>query len=435
MQQQEINSIPLDGPRPLQEVLQKYKIITDINRIVDMEIPDSVEVNGKIVSIPRRLRAKDVHYIINQNGALIKACWISRALGLFLNSMRPELPADVRCSQLVNTVLAVDTEIGSMIKNDFLVQRRSPGAMSFSQAHEMVPEDCLMISARTYRALCAFNRGWINTQWLMVVRYPNLGPGTTRKLRLLVNDNPPRKDAPTPDFKPNQLGARLPMLADLLRDMDELEEEEAATVGLVDCFYLNPKTLKDSFEGDGDGDLIYCARVGRGRPLFKNLNLVREPGEPDAEVLAKLKSKARRTERGKLDTYLPKYFDSGLLIAQATYATHWEFFGDRLDEPVGPEAMQRAWDRIGPKSIGRMEFIFDMRKGDHDPDAVDRVVMELAQISKTIKQAQKNNVWFAKIVPTSQVQDIPGLLTAFPTLQQLANYITHNNIVGFEQLS
>jgi hypothetical protein len=61
--------------------------------------------------------------------------------------------------------------------------------------------------------------------------------------------------------------------------------------------------------------------------------------------------------------------------------------------------------------------------------------MELAQISKTIKQAQKNNVWFAKIVPTSQVQDIPGLLTAFPTLQQLANYITHNNIVGFEQLS
>lgn len=418
----------------VQDVLKGYQIVTDVSRVHDLEIPEHLDWGLGPVKVPRRMRAKDVHYLVDSQGQIVRACWLNRALGLFLNSQRGHLNAQARSGQLEAALKQVDMEIGQLLKKDLLTNRRGPGAMSFSQAHEKVPEDAVLISARTYASLCEFNRGWLNTREVMAVRYPNLGPGTTRRLRLLINGHPPREEVveSLQNLRPTQLGSRLPALADLLRavsDDEDWEDEqtEDQTLGIVDAFYLHPKTLKESFEGDGDGDVVYLSRLRRGKPTWMPLSMVRTPcGAIPDELWEQMAQKANRTVRVPLAEYLPKYMDSSLLIAQATYAIRFQFFLTLLSLPASPEAMRRAWEMVSPWAIWLLEFVMDMRKGEHSAEEILKVVSYLNDTAAAIREAQAKGVWFARVVTSSSTLFPEEFIDRFSDLQQFADYLSHS---------
>jgi len=425
----------------IEDVLQKFEVVTDVSRIKDIELPEYLDWGVGRVKIPRRMRTKDVHFIMLGNGEIIRACWINRALGLLLNSQRAGLTPETVQTQLGMALHHTDQEISRLIKKDMLTSRKGPGAMSFSQANENVPEDAILISQRTYDSLCAFNRGWYRTREVMAVRYPNLGPGTTKKLRLIVNGYPPveQKVQEVEALSPTQLGARLPILADMLKAMEQEPEwsdegKEDTTLGLIDCFYINPRTLKDSFEGDGDGDLLYICRHTVGKPYFQPTNLLRAPGVEQPEVWEQMWNKANKLERIPLVDYLPKYLDNSILIALATWAIRWNFFEVMQLLPPGPDAMKQAWDIVGPDGIKLLEQIMDQRKGEHTQEEILRTVKYLRDVNRAIKKAQERGVWFAKVITTSQVQDPHLFLDAFQTLQQFADYISQNKTLRLSDL-
>ena len=213
-----------------------YKPISSVNRVEDFEIPDFMPLGGEMVKVPHSMKRKHISYMLRPTGQVTRTAWIDKALGYIYNSQ--QLEGEYKTKELEKALAEVDKTIGSLIKND-LLKGRHRGAMSFSQACSTVPKDCIVISDRSYKKLCESSKIWENTSKVSVVRFPNLGPSTTKLLKLVVN----REKEPSPTC----LGNRVPALRDLL---EETYEEE---INLVDAFYLNPDVLKDDLTGDSDG--------------------------------------------------------------------------------------------------------------------------------------------------------------------------------------
>ena len=231
-----------------------YTPTTAYNRIIDIEIPPTLEIRGKEYTLPKSLTRKRVGFLINEKGELVKNSWIAPALGHILASESLE-DLETSNSELYRAKHEIILEINKLIKDKVLRDRQGPGIMAFSQANENVPEDSILMSKRTYDALCNHNSKWKTASTLMVIRFPNLGPETTKVLKLVVNYSPPKKK--TPKIASTALGNRLPILADLFKELSDDEDIviHDSSVGIFDCLYIHPTTLKNCFEGDGDGKL------------------------------------------------------------------------------------------------------------------------------------------------------------------------------------
>jgi len=215
--------------------------LTAENRVRDFEIPSHVKINGELIELPKSLTKKDVHFIYNKDKEVIKAAWINKALASILLAITVE-SKELREYYFSKATIELDDLISQLIKEEVLRNRKGPGAMSMAQSHEVVPEGSILLSERTYEQLVKSSPRWKNVTTVTAIRFPNLGPNTTQRLKVIINS----------DKKPPSLtsiGARFPSLAELL----DPEEKEVVETNILDAFYLNPKDLKDGFQGDGDG--------------------------------------------------------------------------------------------------------------------------------------------------------------------------------------
>lgn len=397
-----------------------YKPLTSERRCFDFEIPLTIDINGKECVLPKCMLQKSVHFLITADGSVEKAAWIHQGLAHILNAKRLK-GTEAEPSQWVKALKAIESEVGELVREKILRDRRGPGAMAFIQSNENVPPDKILISKRTYELLCKFHPQWRNAQSLLCVRFPNLGPRTTRRLGLVVNET-------SLDHLPEtSIGYKLPELRQL---MDELSEKRIAfTEGICDAFYINPKTLKDSFEGDGDGDQIFAVIEKIGRPLFTEIDLTREPADSiDYEILETLYEKARRYSNLPLSEYLPPLFDD-TPIGQATYAIRWLVYKNLRKFKDSDHPMHEAWESVAPKAIELVEFIMDLRKGEFPEEVIKSNLRTIKTLSNEIRMAQISGDWFARIVTSRKPAYLSEFISKFKTLQEFLDQITGQNYV------
>ncbi len=412
----------------MEELVSNFKPLTSETRVEDFAIPKYITLGQMMVEIPESVSRKDPHFLINSFGNPVRAAWISKPLAHILNSMRFENP-DIRRSQLTKALEAVDDYISKLIKYGVLRDKHGPGAMAFCQANENVPLDSILLSERSFDTLCKRNPRWKTARSVMAVRFPNLGPGTTQELKVVVNKPKPLDILEKP-MSDTALGNRIPGLKDLLQIFSneseaqdqEVEDLEAGS-GIIDAFYIHPETLKECFEGDGDGDQIFIVLEGRGYPRFKEIDLTRKPGDITEDQIEQLFKKADRCDREDLAAWLPNYFDD-VPIGQATYAIRWMLY-NRLRYHIDKEhPMSAAWEEIAPEAIKMVEFVMDIRKGEWTDEQIDKKMTEITNRMAEIKKAQEEGNWFAKTVTSGKIQDIPGFVRQFSSLQEYVDLIT-----------
>lgn len=388
-----------------------YEPLTAVNRIKKTEIPPIVEVAGRSIILPKRLQQSSPHVLVDSRGKGVEATYITMPLAHLMNAYRLS-DLYVRKNELKRAVKETDDLISELIKSDVLRKRYKGGAMSFSQAHENVPEECLMVSERTFRALCARDDRWARTSHVFVIRFPNLGPQTTIKLRLMVNS---RVVKPMVSELPDDVQSTLLTLKELLGEKSDQD--------VIEAFYLNPKILKECLEGDGDGDLIYCVRAGHGKPWFKEISEARTAGSIDPIEVEKMFKKANRLGNEPVSRWLPTYFDD-TPIGQATYAIRWRLFETIKHMSTLPRPMHKGWKLIAPWALALIEFVMDIRKGEFTEREINERMKEIKNYSRELAIASASGNWFAKTVTTSKIEDIEGFLRKFPTLNDFCNHIT-----------
>lgn len=232
-----------------EETILAYKPLTSETRVEDFVIPKELLIGGNLVTLPKSIIRKDPHFLISPDGIPVRATWISQPLAHILNSMRFSDP-DIRINELRRAMKATEEQIAFLIKYGVLRDKHGPGAMAFCQANENVPRDAIVISSRTYDTLCLKNSRWKFARTVMAVRFPNLGPGTTQELRLIVN-KAIGLDLLTENLPDTALGKRCDFSSFLAAIESETNEDAVETEGIIDAFYLHPDTLKEGFEGDG----------------------------------------------------------------------------------------------------------------------------------------------------------------------------------------
>lgn len=170
-------------------------------------------------------------------------------------------------------------------------------------------------------------------------------------------------------------------------------------------------------------DQIFIVLEKRGRPNFELIDLKREPEEIKESDVEMLFSKANRTSRSDLKTWLPPYFDD-VPIGPATYAIRWMLYNHLKKFKNSAHPMGEAWKEIAPKAISMIEFVMDIRKGEWTDQEIDTKMMDIQNKMAEIQAAKNNGNWFAKTVTSRTVEDIPGFVMKFRTLQEYVNSIT-----------
>jgi hypothetical protein len=404
-----------------EETVMAYKPLTSETRVEDFIIPTHLELGNQLVALPKSITRKDPHFLLSPEGVPIRATWISQPLAHILNSKRFDIP-EIRINELRRAMRATEEQISSLIKYGVLRDKHGPGAMAFCQANENVPKDSIVISSRTYDTLCLRNPRWKYAKTVMAVRFPNLGPGTTQELNIVVN-KAEGLDLLAENLPDTALGKRFDFSSLLTALETDTHEDITDDSGIIDAFYIHPETLKENFEGDGDGDQIFIVIEKKGHPTTRFIDLTRTPGNIKESDIEMLFNKASRTNRTDIKTWLPPYFDD-VPIGPATYAIRWILYNHLRKFRNADHPMFEAWKEIAPTAIEMIEFVMDIRKGDWTEAQITQKMQNIQNKMNEIKKAQNNGDWFAKTVTSSTVQDIPGFVTKFKTLQDYVNLIT-----------
>lgn len=382
--------------------------LTCVNRIEDIELPEFLSLGGRLVRTPKTLRNKDVHYLINVKGKPIRAAWISKILAHILNSER--LEGEGKSGELTRALESLDDHLMSLIREHVLRDRRGPGAMSFSQSNENVPEDAILLSARTYHYLCACNPKWKKTKYVLAERFPNLGPETTKRLRLIVNKPSSGETFTLRDKIPAEI-------------LFLLEDSPEVHCNIMDAFYFHPKTLKDCFQGDGDGDQAFIVIDGIGTPTFQQIDLTRVPASINPEDIKTLLSKCQRVDRSSIQTWLPNYLDD-LPIDKATYAIRWKLFNSLSSFKDSKHPMHSAWQQQAQAAIELIEFVMDVRKGEFSDKEIQTKMDSIEKTMQEIRAAKEKQNWFALTVTSGKTPNMARFIELFPTLKSYLTFIT-----------
>ena len=403
-----------------------FRPLTSIRRILDMELPEQIKLTNGVLHIPSRLNRKDISYtyLADENtgkSKLTRSCWITQPLSHILNSTRfipggelyqstnPEASKNIYKTELANALSNVYSVINRLVKDELLKDRKGPGFMAFVQSNENVPEDCILISDRTYNSfLLPDSDQWRSASHVVVTRYPNLGPNTTCEVKVLV------RGLETGEIKNNEFTRKF---ADL-----QLEPEQEE---IMDCVYLHPAVLKDMLQGDGDGDTVFCYISRQEGTAFADVNLTRKPGTEAvfAEEMEKLIKKGNRNANVPLSKFLPQYFDK-TPIGPATYAIRYQLYlrAKQLKAQGHDSPLHQAWTEIAPNAIELIEFVMDIRKGEYTPEQIQAKLDGIRFWTNKI-QEDKERDWFAKAITASSIPDVAQFLNAFPTLQSFINQV------------
>lgn len=406
---------------PTEETVIAYEPLTSETRVKDFVIPESLVLGGKEITLPKSITRKDPHFLLDTSGRPLRAAWISKPLAHILNSYRFDEPS-IKIKELLKAVNAVESSISSLVKYGVLRDKHGPGAMAFCQANENVPKDAILISQRTFDTLCQKNYKWKHAKTVMAVRFPNLGPGTTQELKVIVN-KPETIDLF--NLAPTAIGSRCTNLTDLYSALEmDTHQDLLDSSGIVDAFYLHPETLKDGFQGDGDGDQIFIVLERKGDPIFREITLTREPEEIKQTDVDILFTKASRTSRENITSWLPTYFDD-VPIGPATYTIRWILYNHLRKFKDSEHPMADAWQEIAPIAIDMVEFVMDIRKGDWTDKEIEVKMRNIQNKMSEIQKARYNGDWFAKTVTSRDIDDISGFILKFSSLQEYVNLITN----------
>ena len=174
---------------------------------------------------------------------------------------------------------------------------------------------------------------------------------------------------------------------------------------------------------DNDGDQLFIVIEKKGKPTFRNIDLVREPSSITEEDIELLFKKSNRVDRTDLSSWLPNYFDD-VPIGQATYAIRWMLYSQLRRFKTSDHPMAEAWKEIAPKAIDMIEFVMDIRKGDYSDSEIERRMAYIDSKIKEIRKAQEDGNWFAKTVTSGSLKDVPGFIMRFKSLQEFIEHIT-----------
>ena len=86
--------------------------------------------------------------------------------------------------------------------------------------------------------------------------------------------------------------------------------------------------------------------------------------------------------------------------------------------------MQEAWKEVAPQAIEMIEFVMDIRKGEWTEAQIETKMNNINNIVQEIQKAKENGNWFARIVTSSNLEDIQGFIRTFSTLQDFVDYAT-----------
>jgi hypothetical protein len=367
------------------------------------------------VAVPNIFKNKVIAYSyldIEGKPQLTRTAWLTQEMAHLLNAQRfetveenlildSEKSKQVRKSELYECYRNTLKTVGRLVKDDLLRDRKGPGFMAFVQANENVPQNALLVSDRTYHScLIPSNSVWEKASSVVVTRFPNLGPHTTKELNLLVQ-------APFPNIY-------FPKI-----------EYKQGFIPIMDCIYLNPETLKEGFQGDGDGDTLFCVLKGLNRPQFVDIDLIRKAGDlrlfdKEFEVMAR---KGNRQGDKPLSKYLPTYFDN-TPIGLATYAIRYQLYKKAKSLQGKVEyPLSVAWEQLAPDAIDLIEFVMDIRKGEWTNQQIKSKLDGIAKIMQEIKVAREGGDWFTQTVTSSSIGSIEAFMAKYPTLQSFINDI------------
>ena len=408
-----------------EEVMSNYIPLTTESRVRDFTLPETLYLGGEMVKVPRSLRRKDVHYLVDDNKCPIRAAWLHKGLGHLFNSWRFKEEPVVRSGEILRAMEALDETISSLVKDDVLKDKHGPGFMAFVQANENVPKDAIVISERSYAMLCEHHNIWGRAEKVSVTRFPNLGPDTTVELRLIVNRERPLEYTPPTSVFHSAHGPEGMSLKDLFPELLEGVDDLTPPQGVFDAVYLHPSLLKGKLEGDGDGDQVFALLKKVGRTRFQKVNMLRtglslSSLKDDEDTLFR---KARRVERKPLAEHLPSLFDE-TPIAQLTYAIRLRLFEELPKHRNSPHPMRAAWKVVAPWAIPRAEMIFDIRKGDFTEAEIKKCLDEIDEYGAKIRELKEAGDPFACTVTSKHVTNVAAFVDRFPTLQAYLDYIT-----------
>jgi hypothetical protein len=386
----------------LQNTKIDFRPLTSIRRIYDIDIPKKINIRNIEVNVPNSFLSKDISYIVdNTNGKVkgIRTAWINKSLAHFLNAHRflNTYPFNTKdnsyylyTTELEKAIKEAENYLGNFIKNNVLKDKKGPGFMSFVQSNCNIPEDSILISKRTYSNLCANSKkSWENLSELVVTRFPNLGPNTTIKLKVIISD--------------------------FYSDGNQV----------LDAVYLNNNTLKNCLQGDGDGDTLFCVvSENNGCNVVENFNLTRLPADEnffDSEF-STLFRKSNRHSNKQLSTYLTNYFNN-TPIALATYVIKFNLYNTAKKFKNSDFPLTEAWNEISQQSIDLIEFVMDIRKGDYTNDQINSKINYINSKMLEIKESKESGNIFTSTVTSKSIDDIPGFLSRFKTLQQFIDEV------------
>ena len=385
--------------------VDNYQPLNSIRKTKDFELPTAITLKGQEYVVPKNERRKTISYgLIGEPEKLERTAWISQSMAHILNAHR-FTGTDVYAKELGNAYRALLKEVSFLVKETLLKDRKGPGFCAFVQANENVPEDCILISKRTYyEFLIPFNGNWTNISEVVVTRYPNLGPQTTSVLKVLI------QDFGVGSKKTNEHTAYY---------QDSFFSSEEA----MDGVYLHPKTLKNNFQGDGDGDTLFCVAYKSEGSTFSSIDLTRKAAQEVDLDLATLRKKSDRSAKEPLNTYLPKYFDT-TPIGPATYIIRTKLF-DKARELIGKvdHPYHKAWEIVSPEAIDDMEFVFDIRKGEFTPEQIEYKLGKISEGMGLIKKRKESGDWFCQTITSATLDDPRGFMSKFPNLQSFVDYI------------
>lgn len=353
--------------------------VTGPNHVIDFEIPEYVFVRGEKIIIPKILKKKSFKDNVIDD-KIVKTCFINPILAYIL---RASLTEDT-CEDLTLALQFGHLEITKLVKQEYVSGKVQQGFMGLAQTHCNIPEDAICITRRTYEALVEEDRSlWKDLSSCYITRYPNLGPDTTSKLRLLVLE---------------ETGESLGF---------------GSVDGIFDALYIHPETLKNKFEGDADGDILFMApsenlgvnyfqlKIQRTESESSLKNFEAEGKNYTEEILKKSK---RFSRERSLSQHLSECLEPAL-IGQVTYNTRSAAY---LEAKNTGKTLKEAWMKVSPEGLRTVETVMDIRKGGMSKKQIDEFTDKVNKDFRNVVNLKKAGDLFHSVVTSATIpEDFP----------------------------
>jgi len=339
--------------------------ISSPSHILDIELPTSIRVGTTEFIVPDYLKNKSIQYVVNKD-ELLKTCFISPTLGYLLKAQSSQNPSQ----DLILAKKFLLYSIQDLVETEYISGKVHHGYMGLAQVNSFLDKDTVAITQRTWSALTEEDKKWKNCSEVIVVRYPNLGPNTTSIMKLMIIED----------------------------SKDGLSF--GCIDGVLDGVYINPIKLKESFEGDADGDTLFLIPFRHNGVFTSPLksNRIHDPNLVNStkEEIKKKFSRGSKENR-KLEDHISICLDPDL-IGPATYIVRSRLLRYAQQNKC---SLKEAWMKISPEGLELVESVMDLRKGNMTAQQVDKLVQTIQNEYNLVTTLRNNGDPYHSVITSS----------------------------------